>query len=297
MSGVMRLRQFRCLWGMIHSTDGHLARSPHADLSTFLPAVKALGYEGVEVPLKIALHTPDWKQRMADNGLETAFVLFTDGPVAPGDSVPGMAGHWLGDVIPGFTRPTQPGASDKLRIADEHFTVWREQGDAAQAVEPAYINSHSLKDYFTASMAESFFQRAVEYDETVMHEGHRKRYLHSPWVARDLVPKFPKLRLVADLSHWINVAETDTHDVDLTKVIEDIAPQVYHTHCRVGFDHGPQVADPRAPEWLPYMEGHERWWDAIWAAQAARGDATTTMIAGTCASPRCRAHQHQHAKP
>ena len=54
MSGVMRLRQFRCLWGMIHSTDGHLARSPHADLSTFLPAVKALGYEGVEV-LRVAL--------------------------------------------------------------------------------------------------------------------------------------------------------------------------------------------------------------------------------------------------
>ena len=43
------------------------------------------------------------------------------------------------------------------------------------------------------------------------------------------------------------------------KVIEDLAPQVYHTHCRVGYDHGPQVPDPRAPEWLPYMEGHERW--------------------------------------
>ena len=47
--------------------------------------------------------------------------------------------------------------------------------------------------------------------------------------------------------------------------------QVWHTHCRVGYDHGPQVADPRAPEWIPYMEGHERWWDAIWKAQKARG--------------------------
>jgi hypothetical protein len=39
------------------------------------------------------------------------------------------------------------------------------------------------------------------------------------------------------------------------------------------------VADPRAPEWRPYMEGHERWWDCIWKFQAARGDPVSTMIA------------------
>ena len=39
--------------------------------------------------------------------------------------------------------------------------------------------------------------------------------------------RFPKLKLVADLSHWINVAETNTTDPDLTQVIEDLAPQVY----------------------------------------------------------------------
>ena len=27
-------------------------------------------------------------------------------------------------------------------------------------------------------------------------------------------------------------------DPDLTKVIEDLAPQVHHIHCRVGYDHG-----------------------------------------------------------
>ena len=30
-----------------------------------------------------------------------------------------------------------------------------------------------------------------------MHETHRKRFLHSPWVGRDFVPKFPDLKLVA----------------------------------------------------------------------------------------------------
>ena len=49
---------------------------------------------------------------------------------------------------------------------------------------------------------------------------------------------------MADLSHWINVAETDTTDPDLTQVIEDLAHQTYHVHCRVGYDHGPQVFTP-----------------------------------------------------
>ena len=50
-----------------------------------------------------------------------------------------------------------------------------------------------------------------------------------------------------------------------------------HTHCRVGYDHGPQVPDPRQGQWLKYMEGHERWWDAIWAAAKERGDEEITM--------------------
>ena len=48
---------------------------------------------------------------------------------------------------------------------------------------------------------------------------------------------------MADLSHWINVAETDTNDPDLTQVIEDFAHQTFHVHCRVGYDHGPQVLE------------------------------------------------------
>ena len=51
--------------------------------------------------------------------------------------------------------------------------------------------------------------------------------------------------MVADLSHWINIAETNTDDPDLTAVIEKCADKFDHTHCRVGYDHGPQVPDPR----------------------------------------------------
>ena len=65
-------------------------------METFLPAIKKLGYEGVEVPLKIAMSFPNWKQLMQDNGLRSAFVLFTDGPVAPGEAIPVFDSVFLG---------------------------------------------------------------------------------------------------------------------------------------------------------------------------------------------------------
>ena len=58
---------------------------------------------------------------------------------------------------------------------------------------------------------------------------------------RQLLDDEFNLTMVADLSHWINVAETDTNDPDLTAVIEALAPRFRHIHLRVGYDHGPQV--------------------------------------------------------
>ena len=45
--------------------------------------------------------------------------------------------------------------------------------------------------------------------------------------------------MTADLSHWVNVSETNPADPDLTKVIDDFAPRFEHTHCRVGYEEGP----------------------------------------------------------
>ena len=41
---------------------------------------------------------------------------------------------------------------------------------------------------------------------------------------------------VADLSHWVTVAETNPNDPDLTAVIEMLAPMFHHTHCRFDLD-------------------------------------------------------------
>jgi len=229
------------------------------------------------LPFKLALFigVERFKAVLARNHLKVIFMVFTDNLVVPG------AGLLWGGPYPGFSAPSNPGESDKEALVANHLQVFKEQVEAAQQFNPTMINSHSLKDYFTTAMAESFFSQALAWQKEkgyrVVHETHRKRFLHSPWVARDFVPKFPEIQLNADLSHWINVAETNTEDLDLTKVIEDLAPKFKHVHCRVGYDHGPQVPDPRVGDWLAYMEGHERWWDAIWVAREEAGEAEVTI--------------------
>ena len=212
---------------------------------------------------------------MAKYNLKVIVMIFTDGPVVPGSGGP------FGGPYPGFSAPSENGESDKGKLVATHLRVFKEQVVAAQDFSPTFVNCHSLKDYFTPEMARDFFSQALKWQSEmgfkVLHETHRKRFLHSPWVTRSFAPQFDDLKMVADLSHWINIAETNTNDPDLVSVIERFAPKFGHVHCRVGYDHGPQVPDPRKGQWLEYMEGHERWWDAIWAAAEAQGAQEVTM--------------------
>ena len=275
---MFSLRSYRAVWGCHKATDGVIARSPHQDFETLLPALSQQGYRGIEMCLShtLSLGSEKMKELLDANNMKVGFIIFSDGPVAPGDE-----NCIFGGPLPGFSTTAVPGDTNKDRVVQKHIDVWKEQVDAIQEHFPDhcdFINSHSGKDYFTWDMAEQFFRTALEHNPDVMHEGHRKRFLHSPWVCRDfLIPRFPELKFVADLSHFTCIAETDPSDLDLTRVVEALAPMVHHVHCRVGYDHGPQVADPRAPEWIPYTEGFERWWDIIWKAQQQRGDTFTTM--------------------
>jgi len=265
------------LWGVLTETEGEKAGSPFLEFEEALKEISRLGYDGIEVPLKFTLLVGEQKflELLQMYKLKVIFQVFTDGPVVPG------SGIVFGGPYPGFTQPSNPGESDKKLLVQTHLQVFKEQVEAAQKFTPTLVNSHSLKDYFTEEMADEFFAEALAWQKEkgyrVLHETHRKRFLHSPWVARSFIPKLPELKCVADLSHWINIAETNTDDPDLTRVIEKFANRFEHTHCRVGYDHGPQVPDPRAECWLEYMEGHERWWDAIWLSLSESGYEEVTL--------------------
>ena len=50
-----------------------------------------------------------------------------------------------------------------------------------------------------------------------------------------------------------------------------------HFHARVGHSQGPQVSDPRAPEWQEALECHLKWWDEIIAQHKQKGTAVFTI--------------------
>jgi hypothetical protein len=60
-------------------------------------------------------------------------------------------------------------------------------------------------------------------------------------------------------------------------LLDRCAQHVHHIHGRVGYAQGPQVPDPRAPEYAAELTAHERWWDRLWESMRARGFATATF--------------------
>ena len=48
------------------------------------------------------------------------------------------------------------------------------------------------------------------------------------------------------------------------------AKHAHHIHARVGYDQGPQVPHPAAPEYRGALDSHERWWSAIWDVHATQ---------------------------
>ena len=60
-------------------------------------------------------------------------------------------------------------------------------------------------------------------------------------------------------------------------VLEAIAGNIHHVHARIGYDQGPQVPHPAAPEYAEALTAHQRWWEVIWTSQRHRGYSLTTM--------------------
>ena len=146
-------------------------------------------------------------------------------------------------------------------------------------VKPLYINCHSGKDYFGFEENKAFFDHTTALSQKsgirICHETHRSRMLFAASVARQYLEKIPALRLTLDASHWCNVSESLLADQQSTM---DLALQrVDHVHARIGHAQGPQVHDPRAPEWAGAVEAHFAWWDKVVALKRAQGETLTVL--------------------
>jgi sugar phosphate isomerase/epimerase len=160
-----------------------------------------------------------------------------------------------------------------------HYEQFTKAVSEAAALKPLYINCHSGKDFhrFEPNKACMDFTNnlAKQSGVRIQHETHRGRALFAAHVTREFVEKTPDLRLTLDISHWCNVHESLL--ADQQDSLDIILPRVDHIHARVGHPEGPQVSDPRAPEWKGAVEAHLGWWDRIATQKRAEGRMLTIL--------------------
>ena len=215
---------------------------------SFCKKAKAAGYDGIEVWWE----TDPIKRRELFNAL-------IDNELAVGF----LAGS---------------GNSDAKKNFDEFF---KNMSDAASQtiLKPLYVNCHSGKDYFTSKQAEHFFTMSKEVlRETgipIYHETHRGRLLYSAPITRGYLETHPDLQITLDISHWCCVHESLLTDQEET--INLALSRTGHIHARVGHAEGPQVSDPRAPEWDKAVKAHFAWWDKVVERRRKEGKQITIL--------------------
>jgi hypothetical protein len=81
---------------------------------------------------------------------------------------------------------------------------------------------------------------------TVVHETHRGRLGYCPQMISTIFEKRSDFLITADLSHWVCVTESMLQN--FKPIVDEAVKRTRHIHVRVGFEEGPQVPNPAAPE-------------------------------------------------
>jgi sugar phosphate isomerase/epimerase len=163
-----------------------------------------------------------------------------------------------------------------------HFTEFESllKGSLGFSQKPLYINCHSGKDYFSfeenAKIVELSINQSEKTGIKIGHETHRGRMCFAANITRVFLEKYPLMKLTLDISHWTNVHESLLADQkDSVKLALE---RTIHVHTRVGHQEGPQVNDPRAPEWAEQLKAHLSWWDEVVRNMENRGEKTFTFL-------------------
>ena len=165
---------------------------------------------------------------------------------------------------------------------NEHLDYFKKMTDAAATntiQKPLYINCHSGKDFFSHEENQSFIDHTLQLSKKtgvpIYHETHRSRLLFSAPAAKQYLQKNPELQITFDVSHWCNVSESLLQDQPETLALA--LARTGHIHARIGHAEGPQVNDPRAPEWEDAVKAHLAWWDEIVARKKKAGERLTIL--------------------
>ena len=217
--------------------------------------------------------------------ISEALVDGFDGIEAPVPEKPAAAEHWgealrqANLLLMAEICTTGNYVADRRASLQTHIDDFSRGVGAAKIAGARAITCLGGCDAWPLETSVQFFDRAMEIADQqgvkVSFETHRGRTMFNPWVTVALLERLPSLRLTADFSHWCVVTERllSTEEEELAVIM----PHVDHVHARVGYEQGPQVPHPAAPEYRDAMSVHDSWWKTIWLLQHQRGTAVTTM--------------------
>ncbi|TBU99746.1 xylose isomerase [Stutzerimonas kirkiae] len=236
----MKLEIFRTLWGYRGSWQQALDEA------------RAAGFDGLEARIpEDAGQRAEFAAFLRRENLPYIAILFTSTPVLP-----------LQSATPA-----------------EHLTDFADKLALAAELQPRFVNVLAGNDRWPLAQQVDFFGGALDIAArsglTCSFETHRARSLFNPWLTLQLIEQLPDLRFTSDISHWVVTCERLLDDPadDLGAFVE----RVHHIQARVGYDQGPQVPHPAAPEYAAALAFHQRHWEAIWRSQQARGYTGTTL--------------------
>lgn len=166
--------------------------------------------------------------------------------------------------------------------ANKHFATFKKnllEATAQTVQKPMYINCHSGKDFFTYEENKAFIDLTTEINKQsgipIYHETHRGRMLFAAHITKNFIDKNPDLRLTLDISHWTNVHESMLENQ--SEAVRVALERTDHIHTRIGHEEGPQVNDPREPEWKNAVKAHLSWWDKVVEIKMKAGQPLTML--------------------
>lgn len=148
---------------------------------------------------------------------------------------------------------------------DESLLAYRNDLNRAIAQDPYAINSHTGYDFFSFEQNLEFIKLANElsneHNIPIYHETHRGKFSYSLPQTKQFLRSDPTFRLTLDISHWLVVHESLLKGEE--QLLDEALKRTDHIHARVGFEEGPQVNNPKAPEWNKAVDRHLSIWESI----------------------------------
>ena len=235
----MKLKTFKTLWGN------------SLPIAQACRSATAAGFDGIEARAPNREKLPVWISAMQAEQCDYIAEI-----VSGGDYVP-----------------------DRSWTQQQHLDDIEQQITQALPLNPLFANCIVGCDAWSEIESIEFFSKAMalqeQYGLTLSFETHRSRPTYNPWSTLRIAQALPDLKLTADISHWCVVCERLMDSENET--LERLIPQIHHLHARVGYDQGPQVPDPRAPEYQTALQSHLRFWQKIIQYRALNKSSQTTM--------------------